>query len=554
MFVDIEIDSKEYDLTTLHVVAIEGGDVCGSQLPSYSKKDFQEQFQKLLENKIKFSDFKNALVSYREKTDQKMQKFWEEIRTVLNKPEVPELIQEGWDLLVGKAFLSSREINPLLNLAKLAPNAELNVENEEHREVKIKVKRSLLLWINHEIKHENFKTAWDKLPDQVKKAKELWEGIKSELVQDKYAYLGKKVRHFIWVQNKESQYISSPDLSASRFIAKSNLVDLDLSEQQQGTDSELYQLSQVKFRLQFLAANEVELENFLTALEKYQELNDILVKLKQPQYRHLVETSILIDDLEINVGKINSEPLLREKTLQDLYQEGITAQKFKDALDVKNNEKLDAFWSEIKSELKKPDYAYLVKTPILINGNNYNLEPLFVAVKNEYRVLGSQLSDSAKNKLQSLVSADFQHPIFKSSLTTANTQNNQKLDDLWTQLKKILNQPEFSKWKDTSIKIKNKNYDLKLLFAAAKEKGDVKGSAFSLDAKLKLQQLLNDQVTSKMVENQLLALNQAEAEKNQQAKEKQQRQDLTIGLATGGSVLVAAGLGGFLYWFFKIRK
>ena len=57
-----------------------------------------------------------------------------------------------------------------------------------------------------------------------------------------------------------------------------------------------------------------------------------------------------------------------------------------------------------------------------------------------------------------------------------------------------------------------------------------------------------------MVENQLLALNQAEAEKNKQAKEKQQSQDLTIGLATGGGVLVAAGVGGFLYWFFKIRK
>ncbi len=240
--------------------------------------------------------------------------------------------------------------------------------------------------------------------------------------------------------------------------------------------------------------------------------------------------------------------------LQELVNAVVIPQKLKDALDVKNNEKLDAFWSEIKSELKKPNYAYLVKTPILVNGNNYNLEPLFVAVKNEYRVLGSQLSDPAKNKLQSLVSADVQHPIFKSSLTTANTQNNQKLDDLWTQLKKILNQPEFSKWKDTSIKIKNKSYDLKLLFVAAKENADVKDSALPLDAKLQLQELLNDQVTSKMVENQLLALNQAEAENNKQAKEKQQRQDLTIGLATGGSVLVAAGLSGFLYWFFKIRK
>ena len=236
--------------------------------------------------------------------------------------------------------------------------------------------------------------------------------------------------------------------------------------------------------------------------------------------------------------------------LQELVNDVVIPQKFKDALDVKNNEKLDAFWSKIKSEMKKPDYAYLVKTPILVNGNNYNLEPLFVAVKNEYGVLGSQLSDSAKNKLQSLVSADVQRQIFKTSLVTIN---NQKLDNLWNQLKKVFNQTEFSKWKNTSIKIENKSYDLKLLFTA-NDKTTVKGSALPLDTKLKLQELLNDQVTSKMVENQLLALNQAEAEKNKQAKEKQQSQDLTIGLATGGGVLVAAGLSGFLYWFFRIRK
>ena len=283
------------------------------------------------------------------------------------------------------------------------------------------------------------------------------------------------------------------------------------------------------------------------------------------KYAYLSKTPILVNGNNYNLeplftaakddtqyAKKGSELSVQAKDkLQELVDAVVIPQKLKDALDVKNNEKLDAFWSEIKSELKKPDYAYLVKTPILVKGNNYNLEPLFVAFKNEYRVLGSQLSDPAKNKLQSLVSADVQHQIFKTSLVTIN---NQKLDNLWNQLKKVFNQPEFSKWKNTSIKIKNKSYDLKLLFVAAKEKADVKGSALPLDTKLKLQELLNDQVTSKMIENQLLALNQAEAEKNQQAKEKQQSQGLTIGLATGGSVLVAAGLGGFLYWFFKIRK
>ena len=153
-------------------------------------------------------------------------------------------------------------------------------------------------------------------------------------------------------------------------------------------------------------------------------------------------------------------------------------------------------------------------------------------------------------QLQDLVNANIDGENFKVALTAIN---NQKLDNLWNQLKKILNQPEFSKWKNTSIKIKNKNYDLKLLFTA-KDKTNVKGSVLPSDTKMKLQELLNDQVTSKMVENQLLALNRAEAAKNKQVKKKQQNTGLTIGLATGGSVLVAAGLGGFLYWFFKIRK
>ena len=218
--------------------------------------------------------------------------------------------------------------------------------------------------------------------------------------------------------------------------------------------------------------------------------------------------------------------------------------------DAENKPKLNNLWSGIKDELKKPEYAHLSKTLILINNKNYDLQPLFKVAQSSFTGNGYDLDLTAKMKLQDLVNANIDSENFKDALTA----NNQKLDDLWTQLKKILNQPEFSKWKNTSIKIKNKNYDLKFLFAAAKDKTNVKGSALPLDAKLQLQELVNDQITSKMVENQLLALNQAEAENNKQAKEKQQSQDLTIGLATGGGVLFVAGVGGFFYWFFKIRK
>ena len=382
----------------------------------------------------------------------------------------------------------------------------------------------------------------------------LWDfSFIQELLKPKYAHLAKTL---ISIKKGEKVY-------------KVSLEPLFLAARNQG-DKAWYELPTAAKDLLIRLADQVGNVDLSPALAKtaldllWSEIKSEL----KTKYAYLSKAPIGIDEIDydltplLNAAKDDVEyakkgselPAQAKNKLQELVDDVVIPQKFKDALDAKNNEKLDAFWSEIKSELKKPEYAHLSKTQILVKGNNYNLEPLFVAVKNEYRVLGSQLSDSAKNKLQSLVSADVQHQIFKTSLTKANIQNNQKLDNLWTQLKKILNQPEFDKWKDTSIKIKNKSYDLKLLFVAAKEKADVKGSALSLDAKLQLQELLNDQVNSKMIENQLLALDQTEAEKNKQAKEKQQSQDLTIGLVTGGGVLVAAGLGGFLYWFFKIRK
>ena len=244
--------------------------------------------------------------------------------------------------------------------------------------------------------------------------------------------------------------------------------------------------------------------------------------------------------------------------LQDLVNAGIDHQIFKNSLataNIQNNQKLDNFWEE----LKKTKHANLARLPVKININNksYDLAKIFSTIT-QFNGKGSQLPLEPIIELQNLINAG----ITPQQLGDVLKQMLVSLDNLWNQLKKVFNQPEFDKWKDTSIKIKNKSYDLKLLFVAAKEKAGVKGSDLSLDVKLQLQELLNDQVTSKMIENQLLALNQveaqknkqAEAEKNKQAKEKQQSQDLTIGLATGGSVLVAAGLGGFLYWFFKIRK
>ena len=482
------------------------------------------------------SDINAAFTAADAKNKPKLNNLWAGIKDELKKPEYAYLVKTPIPIN-----------NKNYGLEPLFKVAHSSFTGNGYA-LPLAAKMQLQDLVNANVDDENFKVALTVTDAKNKpKLNNLWTGIKDELKKPKYAHLSKTP---ILINNKNYDLKFLFDAAQSGFAG--NGYDLDLA---------------TKMQLQDLVNANIDAQKLKDALAK-KALDLLWSEIKselKTKYAHLSKTLIKIDrtdyDLkplfaaaknDVQYAKEGSElPVQAKNKLQELVNGVVISQKLKDALDVKNNEKLDAFWSEIKSELKKPDYAYLVKTPILINGNNYNLEPLFVAVKNEYSVLGSQLSDSAKNKLQSLVSADVQHQIFKTSLVKIN---NQKLDHLWTQLKKVFNQPEFSKWKDTSIKIKNKNYDLSLLFTTAKEKGDVKGSVLPSDTKMKLQELLNDQVTSKMVENQLLALNRAEAAKNQQAKEKQQSQALTIGLATGGSVLVAAGLGGFLYWFFKIRK
>ena len=396
-----------------------------------------------------------------------------------------------------------------------------------------------------------------------------WKWVKSEL-RNRYTYLDFNLilKHFLDTvhsddYNKKGSELKQEDKNVLRFIfhhAK--------TKDKTGALMVLSGVISSSLRIQKTRWN------FLVDTSVGQDQDALL----NPQYAYLAKTPISVKVLGAETKKVSLEPLFLAakrfgvlKTSEEFAEVKIPG--FREiiwdfcflspsveesdinaaflAADGENKPKLNSLWTGIKNELKKPDYAHLAKTPILINNKNYDLEPLFKVTHSSFAGNGYDLDLATKMQLQDLVNANINGEKFKVALTAIN---NQKLDELWTQLKKILNQPEFSKWKNTSIKVKNKNYDLKLLFTA-KEKADVKGSAFPLDAKLKLQELLNDQVTSKMVENQLLALNQAETEKNkQQTKEKQQRQDLTIGLATGGGVLVAAGLGGFLYWFFKIRK
>ena len=539
----ITIDGKEYDLDLLFAAAKDDTQYRkeGSQLPDPAKDKLQE----LVNAIITTQKLKDALTAADTKNNENLNTFWSNIKDKLKKLEYTYSARNRI-LVNGKDY----KLEVLFTAAKNDAQYE-----KKGSELPAPAKNKLQELVNANIDGEKVKVTLANTAINL-----LWSETKSELKT--YAHLSTTnieidgtrydLRHVFAAAKDDIQYekkVSELSFLGAYYQLK-KLVNANITAQ--------------KLKVALTAADAKNNEK-LDAL-----WSNIKDELKKPEYTYLAKNTIKVDWTDYNLEvlftaakddtqyrKEGSElPDPAKDKLKKLVNDFVNAQKFKDALDVKNNENLNTIWSGIKDELKKLEYTYLVKTPITVDGTDYNLEVLFTAAKDDtqYRKEGSELSEPGKNKLQSLVSADVQHQIFKTSLTKANIQNNQKLDDLWNQLKKVFNQPEFSKWKDTSIKIKNKSYDLKLLFAAAKEKGDVKGSALPLDVKLQLQELLNDQVTSKMIENQLLALNQAEAENNKQAKEKQQSQDLTIGLATGGSVLVAAGLSGFLYWFFKIRK
>ena len=395
-------------------------------------------------------------------------------------------------------------------------------------------------WIKSELRNRytylDFHPNWKSLLDTVHSDDYNKKG--SELKQEDKNLLG-VIFHYTKTKDKTGalMFLSGTISSFLRIQKKrwNSLVDTSVGQDQDALlNPEYAYLTKSPISIKVLGVAEtkkVSLEPLFLAAKRFGVLKteEEFSKVKIPGFREIIWDFCFLSP-SVNESDINATFL---------------------AVDGENKPKLNNLWTGIKNELKKPDYAHLVKTPILINNKNYDLEPLFKVTHSSFAGNGYDLDLATKMQLQDLVNANINGEKFKVALTAIN---NQKLDELWTQLKKILNQPEFSKWKDTLIKIKNKSYDLELLFTA-KEKTDVKGSALPLDAKLKLQELLNDQITSKMIENQLLALNQAETEKNkQQTKEKQQSQALTIGLATGGGVLVAAGLGGFLYWFFKIRK
>ena len=189
----------------------------------------------------------------------------------------------------------------------------------------------------------------------------LWSHyLDQELLKPKYAHLAKTL---ISIKKGEKVY-------------KVSLEPLFLAARNQGNKPWEELLTAAKDLLIELVDADVREQHLNPALAKTA-LDLIWSEIKselKTKYAYLSKIPIGIDRKDYNLESLfaaakddtqyekkGSElPAQAKNKLQELVNAVVIPQKLKDAL-YKNNEKLDAFWSEIKSELKKPNYAYLVK-------------------------------------------------------------------------------------------------------------------------------------------------------------------------------------------------
>ena len=305
-------------------------------------------------------------------------------------------------------------------------------------------------------------------------------------------------------------------------------------------------------------ANNTALNNLWTALKAaltgYTGFNfeDVDVNVDGNNYR----LNLLIDN---KADPLTGSTLTTAKVqaqLQDLVNGGITdANAVRTALDTANNTALNNLWTALKEESNLGGYTGFNPgdTNITVDGNPYKLHLLITSVRDQTlastagRALTTQ---QGKLQLQKLVNAGITASQVRSTL---NTANNQKLDDLWTEILDSFNKRGGS-FAGNQITIKDKSYPFKEIAYAASVMlpNNPSGSSLAVDIKNELQTLVSAGVTVKDIETYLDSLKKQAEEVKEEKSTK--NQNLAIGLGTAGGAVVLAGAGGFAYWFLKIRK
>ena len=243
--------------------------------------------------------------------------------------------------------------------------------------------------------------------------------------------------------------------------------------------------------------------------------------------------------------------------LQALVNGGVTdANAVRTALNnADNNRNLDTLWNALKLDTNLGGYSGYNPgdNDFTIEGNPYRIHLLITSVRDSDldSTAGSDLTDAqGKAQLQKLVNRGITATQVRTALDTAN---NQKLNNLWTEILDLFNKRGGS-FAGNQITIKDNSYPFKEIAYAASVilPNNPSGSSLAADIKIELQTLVNAGVSIKDIETYLDSLKKQAEEAKEEKSTK--NQTLAIGLGTAGGVVALAGAGGFAYWFLKIRK
>ena len=315
----------------------------------------------------------------------------------------------------------------------------------------------------------------------------LWNNIKRQL----NTYRGYRFNEF---------FCDSADCDVERYILISALwAKLETRETGSQFDGE------AKVQLTTFLQAGLEANDLNTALQKHA-LNNLWRNI-QPllsTYSNLAPVSITFNNQNHNVDQLfvqkdnpaagSTLPTAAKTQLQTLVDAKMTLQtEMQTALDVANNDKLNTLWSAIQPHLST--YPNLAPDAIPFNNQNYNVDQLFVQKDNP--AAGSILPTDAKTQLQVLVNAGM---TTLSQMQTALTNaNNKFLDDKWTEMK-----TEFSNYpglQSDSVWIDTSDYILTELWN--KVSTDDAGSAFTTNALIQLQTLVNNSITWNQIKTTL---------------------------------------------------
>ena len=191
--------------------------------------------------------------------------------------------------------------------------------------------------------------------------------------------------------------------------------------------------------------------------------------------------------------------------------------------------------TELKTALETLQKVDATITRLPINGSKYIINQLLQA-KNQL------LNDPLDPKVIVQIKALFSDSIYGKDVTKS-TKQLEKYKEIVPFLTKLATDQKLA-----SLQIKDQNYSFTSLITDVKKQF----ADFAKDSLDKLQKLVEDKITLSQLETAYQESLRSSATKS--STKKSTNKKLAIGLGTAGGVVALAGVGGFAYWFLKIRK